>query len=167
MRAAACLLALLQAPPALAGCAVSHAAEAQRRMAVAATGATRAEVRFFPECLSLGVDVRRWRDLRGVTRRAELQLGGDDSSYVVRHFHDVLGRLRLAIVTGGAVSGARLVDRLAFDGAGRTVCSRRSVTAPGYPFLRPWPDSLLLPRPAGAFTTHDHCPVAGWPGDPT
>jgi hypothetical protein len=145
MRVAAGFAMLLAAAPGRAEDCARPLAEAEAHR-IASLAATRGRVplrRDYPDCPPLGATVTEWRDARGVLRRAALQAGGDDSAFTAETSFDDAGRPRFAYVTGGAVSGARLTQRIAIGADGRRICEARRVTAPGYTFPHPWPDALL------------------------
>lgn len=144
-RAATAFAMLLAAAPLRAeDCAAPlAAAEAHRTAALAATRGRPALRRDYPDCPPLGAAVTEWRDARGTLRRSVLRSGGEDSAFAAETFFDTGGRARFAHVGGGAVSGARLTQRIAIAPDGRRICEARRVTAPGYPFPHPWPDALL------------------------
>lgn len=150
MRVAAGLAALLAAAPLRAeDCAAPlAAAEAHRRAALEATRGRAPLRRDYPDCPPLGAELVEWRDARGVLRRSVLRAGGSDSAFTAETYFDRAGRPRFAYVAGGAVSGARLTQRIAFAPDGRRICEARRVTAPGYTFPHPWPDALLPPAAA-------------------
>lgn len=133
-------------------------AEAYRTAALTATRGARATARTYPDCPRLGAGRADWRDARGTLRRTVLDLGGDDSTLRTELFRDTEGRPRLAIITGGAVSGARLLHRIALRPDGTRICESRSVSAPGYTFPNPIPDAML-PHPTQAA---GRCP---WPDE--
>ena len=144
MRVTAGLAMLLAAPLRAEDCAAPLAAVETHR--VAALDATRGRAptrRDYPDCPPLGASVAEWRDAHGVLRRAALRSGGDDSAFTAETYFDEQGRPRFAIVAGGAVSGARLTQRIAIGADGGRICEARRVTAPGYTFPNPWPDALL------------------------
>lgn len=120
------------------------AAETHRTAALAATRGRAPLRRDYPDCPPLGAAVAEWRDAQGVLRRAVLRSGGDDSAFAAETTFDAEGRPRFAYVSGGAVSGARLTQRIAIGTDGQRICAVRRVTAPGYTFPNPWPDALLL-----------------------
>ncbi len=141
MRVAAGLAVLLVGPLRAEDCgAPLAAAETHRAAALAATRGRAPLRRDYPDCPPLGATVTEWR---GVLRRAALQAGGDDSAFTAETSFDEQGRPRFAFVSGGAVSGARLTQRIAIGADGRRICEARRVTAPGYTFPNPWPDALL------------------------
>lgn len=144
-RAAAGIVVLLAAAPLRAeDCAGPLAeAEAHRVAALAATRGRAPARRDYPDCPPLGAAVAEWRDARGMLRRSVLRSGGDDSAFTAETYFDNQGRPRFAYVSGGAVSGARLTQRIAIGADGRRICEARRVTAPGYTFPNPWPDALL------------------------
>ncbi|MBR0656595.1 hypothetical protein [Plastoroseomonas arctica] len=151
---AAALLLLLASLGAVAG--EIETAVADRAAAIQATRGTRPHHRSWPDCPPLGAALTEWRDARGVVRRAVLAHGSEDSAFRVEMFRDGAGHPRLALISGGAVNGARLVQRIVFGPNGRRVREARSVSDPGYTFPNPWPDALL-PRPR---TPAGRCP---WP----
>lgn len=124
------------------------AAEPHRAAALAATRAARPTTRNWPDCPPLGAEQTEWRDISGVVRRAILAPGGDDSAVRAELFRDAAGRPRLAVITGGAVNGARLLHRIAFGPDGARLCEARRVSEPGYTFPNPWPEALLPHSPA-------------------
>ncbi|HEY4253832.1 MAG TPA: hypothetical protein VGM87_21665 [Roseomonas sp.] len=132
------------------------AAEAYRTAALAATRAARPVSRHWPDCPPLGAGQTEWRDARGIARRAILAPGGDDSAVRIELFRDAAGRPRLAVITGGAVNGARLLHGIVFAPDGARLCEARRVSEPGYTFPDPWPEALLPQGSAAA----GRCP---WP----
>lgn len=157
-RAASCLALLLPVAPLQAeDCAAPlAAAEVHRVAALEATRDRRPVRRAYPDCPPLGATVTEWRDARGRLRRALLESGSEDSAFAAETFFDIEGRARVGIVTGGAVSGARLLQRIAIAPNGHRLCEARRVSAPGYTFPHPWPEELL-PRAAAR---DGRCP---WP----
>ncbi|MBR0650941.1 hypothetical protein GXW78_14805 [Roseomonas terrae] len=119
------------------------AAEAYRTAAIDAARGRAPLRRDYPDCPPLGAAVTEWRDAEGVLRRASLRSGGEDSAFTAETYFDAQGRPRFAYVSGGAVSGARLTQRIAIGADGRRICEARRVTVPVYPFPNPWPDALL------------------------
>ena len=161
MRAALCLAPLLLAAPARAeDCAAPlAAAETHRTAALDATRGRAPLRRDYAECPPLGAAIAEWRDARGTLRRSVLRSGGDDSAFTAETYFDAEGHPRFAYVSGGAVTGARLTQRIAFGAEGRRLCESRRVTAPGYTFPHPWPDALL---PLAAARDGHPCP---WPNE--
>lgn len=155
MVATATALLLLSSSPGVEAGPLATAA-ADRAAALAATRGARPLHRSWPDCPPLGAALTEWRDARGVVRRAVLDYGTEDSAIRAEMFRDGAGRPRVALISGGAVNGARLFQRITFDATGRRRSDLRSVSDPGYTFPNPWPAALLprLRTPAG------RCP---WP----
>ncbi|HEX8703453.1 MAG TPA: hypothetical protein VF815_31745 [Myxococcaceae bacterium] len=102
-------------------------------------------------CDGPGMETERTalRDGAGRVRQYLTRMGGEDSAYTAEHHYDGQGRLRFLFVKGGAVNGSALELRIYFDEAGERLWEdRQLVKGPGYTFINPWPDDLLV-RDAG------------------
>jgi hypothetical protein len=120
-------------------------------------------VRKFEYCEPYEDTVRKQAvDAQRLVRMYEKQGGSDDSSLTTKHFYDEAGRLRFVFITGGAVNGSQLEQRIYFDEAGQRIWEEHKyVKGPGYTFPEVWPDDQLqLQDPAGAFAAKSPCPEA-------
>lgn len=105
-------------------------------------------------CDGPGMETERvaLRDETGHIRQYLLGLGGEDSGYTVEHHYDAQGRLRFLFAKGGAVNGSAMELRIYFDEGGQRLWEdRKRVKGPGYTFINPWPDELLVRDAEKAF----------------
>ncbi len=92
------------------------------------------------------------RDEIGHIRVYLLRAGSEDSAYTAEHHYDSQGRLRFLFVTAGAVNESSLEMRLYFDDRGKFLWrDRKLVAGPGYPFVDPWPEELIVRDAEKAF----------------
>jgi len=98
-------------------------------------------------------------DARGRVRFYQREGGSEDSSLKLEHYYDEAGRLRFVLITGGAVSGSKLEQRIYFDADGKRIWEEHSATAPGYTWPEVWPeDELQVNDPAAEFSSASPCP---------
>jgi hypothetical protein len=93
-------------------------------------------------------------------RYYEKQGGSDDSALKLQHYYDEAGRLRFVLITGGAVNGSELEQRIYFDEQGKRIWEEHKYTkGPGYTFPEIWPaEQLQLHDAAAAFAAKSPCP---------
>jgi hypothetical protein len=98
-------------------------------------------------------------DAQGRVRFYQTEGGSDDSSLKFDHYYDEAGRLRFVFITGGAVSGSKLEQRIYFDADGKRIWEEQHATAPGYTWPEVWPeDQLQISDPAAKFSSDSPCP---------
>ncbi len=98
-------------------------------------------------------------DAQGRVRFYQREGGSDDSSLKFEHYYDEAGRLRFVFITGGAVSGSKLEQRIYFDADGKRLWEEQQATAPGYTWPEAWPeDQLQISDPAAKFSSGSPCP---------
>jgi hypothetical protein len=98
-------------------------------------------------------------DAQGRVRFYQTEGGSDDSSLKFEHYYDEAGRLRFVFITGGAVSGSKLEQRIYFDADGKRIWEEQHATAPGYTWPEAWPeDQLQISDPAAKFSSGSPCP---------
>jgi hypothetical protein len=105
-------------------------------------------------CDSISSETERTalRDGNGRIRKYITGMGGEDSVYTVEHHYDAQGRLRFLFVKAGAVNDSRMELRIYFDEGGERLWEdRKLVKGPGYTFINPWPDDLLVRDAEKAF----------------
>jgi hypothetical protein len=69
-----------------------------------------------------------------------------------RHYYDDAGRLRFVFVTGGAINGSRMEERIYLDQRGKLLRDDRKWTeGPGYPFVDFVKAGVLAHNPRHAF----------------
>jgi hypothetical protein len=97
-------------------------------------------------------------DAQGRVRLYQREGGSEDSSLKFEHYYDEAGRLRFVLITGGAVSGSKLEQRIYFDADGKRIWEEHSATAPGYTWPEVWPeDQLQISDPAAKFSSASPC----------
>jgi len=98
-------------------------------------------------------------DAQGRVRLYQREGGSDDSSLKFEHYYDEAGRLRFVLITGGAVSGSKLEQRIYFDADGKRIWEEQSATAPGYTWPEVWPEEQLqVSDPSAKFSSSSPCP---------
>lgn len=98
-------------------------------------------------------------DAQGRVRFYQREGGSEDSSLKFEHYYDEAGRLRFVLITGGAVSGSKLEQRIYFDADGKRIWEEQHATAPGYTWPETWPEEQLqISDPAAKFSSSSPCP---------
>jgi hypothetical protein len=98
-------------------------------------------------------------DAQGRVRFYQTEGGSEDSSLKFEHYYDEAGKLRFVFITGGAVSGSKLEQRIYFDAGGKRIWEEQRATAPGYTWPEVWPeDQLQISDPAAKFASGSPCP---------
>jgi hypothetical protein len=99
-------------------------------------------------------------DSGGRTRFYQNAGGSEDSSLKWEHYYDEAGRLRFVFITGGAVNGSELEQRIYFDEAGKRIWEEQLYKkGPGYTFPQIWPDDQLqIAEAAAKFSSQSPCP---------
>lgn len=91
--------------------------------------------------------------------------GGQDSVHQHAFSYDRAGKLRFALLTGGAVSGSTIETRIWFDRAGNEVYRTNAQKGPGWTWLSGDP-KMLIRDPRALFQKGgSECPL-GPPGPP-
>ena len=91
-------------------------------------------------------------DAQNRVRKYVRQGGSDDSTLTFRHYYDDAGRLRFVFVTGGAINGSIMEERIYLDHHGKLIRDdRKWTTGPGYPFVDFVEAGLLQRDPRHAF----------------
>ena len=97
-------------------------------------------------------------DAQGRVRLYQREGGSEDSSLKFEHYYDEAGRLRFVLITGGAVSGSKLEQRIYFDADGKRIWEEQRATAPGYTWPEVWPeDQLQISDPSAKFSSASPC----------
>jgi hypothetical protein len=101
-------------------------------------------------------------DSGGRARFYQTEGGSEDSSLKFEHYYDEGGRLRFVFITGGAVNGSQLEQRIYFDEAGKRIWEEHTYKkGPGYTWPEVWPeDELQLTDAAAKFSSASPCPEA-------
>ncbi|HKP36662.1 MAG TPA: hypothetical protein VJT71_07375 [Pyrinomonadaceae bacterium] len=123
-------------------------------------GVLKTSTRTFEYCEPYEDTVRRSTvDSGKSVRRYDREGGSEDSSLTLRHYYDPQGRLRFVFITGGAVNGAQLEQRIYFDENGERIWEEHKYTkGPEYTFPEVWPDEQLQKSdPAKAFAAVSPC----------
>ena len=98
-------------------------------------------------------------DAQGRVRFYQKEGGSDDSALKFEHYYDEAGRLRFVFITGGAVSGSKLEQRIYFDADGKRIWEEQTFTAPGYTWPEVWPEEQLqISDPETKFSSNSPCP---------
>lgn len=98
-------------------------------------------------------------DAQGRVRFYQKEGGSDDSALKFEHYYDEAGRLRFVLITGGAVSGSKLEQRIYFDADGKRIWEEQTFTAPGYTWPEVWPEEQLqISDPEAKFSSNSPCP---------
>jgi hypothetical protein len=85
------------------------------------------------------------RDEAGRIRKYIAAMGSSDSMYTVEHHYDAQKRLRFLFVMAGAVNDSLLELRIYFDESGKRIWEdRKLVKGPGWSFVNPWPEDLIV-----------------------
>jgi hypothetical protein len=91
-------------------------------------------------------------DAQKRVRKYVTEGGHDDYTLTFRYYYDVAGKLRFVFVTGGAINGSIMEERIYFDRRGALLRDERKwTTGPGYPFVDFVKDNLLQRNPRRAF----------------
>src|SRR6185436_6235857 len=123
-------------------------------------GVLKTSTRTFEYCEPYEDTIRRSTvDSGNIVRRYDREGGSEDSSLTLRHYYDPQGRLRFVFITGGAVNGAQLEQRIYFDENGERIWEEHKYTkGPEYTFPEIWPDEQLQKSdPAKAFAAVSPC----------
>lgn len=98
-----------------------------------------------------GLERSVFMDERGRVRRYVLAEGDDASTSRLEQLHDEAGRLRYAVGSLGAMSGASLKVTVFLAEDGAVLWTDRVRSGPAHPFPEAWPEDALVRDPSKDF----------------